>query len=58
MLTANDVQKLKLISRFLQEGTFTLKGRDVSSFLECRVWLQDFIDKKPELEAGKDNADQ
>ncbi len=35
-----------LIGRFLEQGTFTLKGVDVTKFIECRLWIKESLEKK------------
>ena len=47
-LKGEDLAMLDLTQRFLREGTFTLKGVDVSKFLEARIWLKQFTEKAAE----------
>jgi hypothetical protein len=44
-LNDKDAQYLLLISRFLEQGTFTLKGVDVTKFIECRLWIKEFMER-------------
>ena len=48
-LTSKDSEYLMLINRFLEQGTFTLKGVDVTKFIECRMWIKEYMgrDSKP-----------
>lgn len=57
MYSSKDKEYLLLISRFLEQGTFTLRGVDVTKFIECRLWLKEFIEReKPKPPKVEPNA--
>jgi len=51
MLTDKDIQYFLLTKRFLEQGTFTLKGVDVVKLVECQLWIKSFMerDTKPSM---------
>lgn len=57
-MTDKDIQYFLLIKRFLEQGTFTLKGVDVVKFVECQLWIKEYMerdskDSKPKIEPIK-----
>jgi hypothetical protein len=52
-MTDKDIQYLLLIRKFLEQGTFTLKGVDVVKFVECHLWIKEFMERDSKKAAPK-----
>jgi len=42
-MTEEELKKLELVSLYLKNGTFTLRGVDATQFVELRIWLAQFL---------------
>ena len=52
-LSDKDIECLLLVCRFLDQGTFTLKGVDAIKFVEARLWLKEFMNRNQSKDAPK-----
>lgn len=52
-MSDKDIQYFLLIRRFLEQGTFTLKGVDVVKFVECQLWIKEFMERDSKTPAPK-----